>query len=103
MANPFATATEIKVLKLLEDEVARYGLELIRLSRGELKRGTIYVILHRLEERGLVKSVVPKRSKQSKPKHSGLPRPLYSITEAGVRMLKAWEQVTNEDKLGNAH
>lgn len=92
MANPFATATEIKVLELLKRSAGLYGLELVHKSGGTLKRGTIYVILGRLAERGLVNIRTPSEAG----KHAGLPRPIYIITEAGVRMLKAWQQIDQE-------
>lgn len=93
MINPFATETELKVLALLEENVGMYGLELVRQSGGKLKRGTIYVTLGRLEERGLVRSAVLK-----KPGHPGLPRPVYSITKDGYRMLEAWKVASNQER-----
>jgi DNA-binding PadR family transcriptional regulator len=87
MANPFATEAEIKVLTILAEDVGLYGLEIVRQSNGTVKRGGVYVILNRLEERGLVWSRV------SRTGNPGLPRPRYGITEAGERMLKAWLQV----------
>lgn len=91
MINPFATETELKVLALLEENVGMYGLELVRQSGGKLKRGTVYVTLGRLEERGLVRSAVLR-----KPGHPGLPRPVYSITKDGYRMLEAWKVASNQ-------
>ncbi len=68
-----------------------YGLELVRLSNGKLKRGTIYVVLGRLEKRGLLKSKVARSTN-----HPGIPRPVYTITDAGERMLKAWQEVSGK-------
>lgn len=90
MINPFSTKTESIVLALLQDG-EKYGLELIKASGGKLKRGTIYVTLGRLEERGLVKSRTDKKAE-----HPGLPRPLYRLTDAGKRVLEAWELVHNQ-------
>lgn len=90
MGNPFATEAEIKVLTILAENVGLYGLEIVRESRGAVKRGGIYVILNRLEERGLVWSRVRKAA------NPGPPRPRYGITEAGERMLKAWLQVNQK-------
>lgn len=90
MINPFATTTELLVLSLLETHGESYGLELIRASGGKLKRGTAYVTLGRLEERELVKSRLIKQN------HPGLPRPLYSLTEAGKRMLEASRVAFNQ-------
>ena len=87
MANPFATEIELLVLRHLNNEPAgMYGLQLVNNSNGKLKRGTVYVTLGRLEEKGFVES-------RTKPngKHSGLPRPLYRITGLGQRALAAGE------------
>jgi len=91
MINPFATKTELKVLELLQGSEGMYGLEMVRASGGKLKRGTAYVTLGRLEERGLVKS---RLIKQNNP---GLPRPLYTLTEAGKRMLEASRVAFNQN------
>jgi DNA-binding PadR family transcriptional regulator len=91
--NPFATATEIRVLEILAENVGLYGLEVVRHSGGKLKRGTVYVTLGRLKERGLVRSAVLR-----KPGHPGLPRPVYSNTKHGYRMLEAWKVAQGEQK-----
>jgi DNA-binding PadR family transcriptional regulator len=44
------------ILKLLRERGECYGLELVHASEGRLCRGTIYVHLHDLEERGLLRS-----------------------------------------------
>lgn len=82
--NPFASKTEIQILGLLQ-KGERYGLELIHESGGKLKRGTVYVTLGRLEDRGLVRSRVVKKAF-----HPGIPRPRYRLTAGGKRMLDAW-------------
>jgi len=61
-------------------------LQLIEASGGKLKRGTIYVMLGRLEEKGFVKSSV-----LGNIGHAGLPRPIYKITALGERALLAAE------------
>jgi DNA-binding PadR family transcriptional regulator len=61
-----------------------YGLEIVKASNGRLQRGTVYVTLGRLEEKGYVKSAVNR-----KPDHPGLPRPRYSLTGQGRRVLEA--------------
>lgn len=87
MANPFATETELLVLRQLSDEPkGLYGLQLVSRSNGQLKRGTVYVTLGRLEEKGFVESRTKPNSK-----HAGLPRPLYRITGLGRRALAAGE------------
>jgi PadR family transcriptional regulator len=85
MANPFATETELLVLRLLREAPAGlYGLQLVGNSGGKLKRGTVYVTLGRLEEKGFVE---PHTKAQSG--HAGLPRPVYRITGLGQRALAA--------------
>jgi DNA-binding PadR family transcriptional regulator len=92
MSNPFANKTELLVLSLLKQSPAGlYGLELVRLSGGKLKRGTVYLTLGRLEERGLVNSKI-----LGPANHPGLPRPTYSIAEAGEKMLEMWKQVSKQ-------
>lgn len=87
MANPFATETELLVLRLLRDVPAgMYGLQLIEASDRKLKRGTIYVTLGRLQEKGFVDSRTPRQSN-----HAGLPRPIYKLNGAGERALAAAE------------
>lgn len=75
------------ILKLLVDHPAgAYGLQLVEASDGALKRGTVYVTLSRMEDKGLIKSRVPEEWKQP-----GLPRPLYVIEALGRRALDALE------------
>ncbi len=74
------------MLELLSDG-EKYGLELVRESRGSLKRGTIYTTLSRMQDKGLVES----RS-EDKPDHvPGIPRRLYRPTPDGARLLAAEE------------
>ncbi len=76
---------ERAVLSLLARHERLYGLELVRMSDGELKRGTVYVTLQRAEGKGLVQS-------ELEPKPVGVPgraRRLYSITKAGEAALEA--------------
>jgi DNA-binding PadR family transcriptional regulator len=81
---PFPTKTELKILAVLADNTGLYSLELVRRSGGNLKRGTVYVTLGRLQDKGLVRSRVPKKAK-----NPGPPRPIYSVTGKGYRMLEA--------------
>ncbi|MFI4869433.1 MAG: PadR family transcriptional regulator [Steroidobacterales bacterium] len=89
MAN-FPSNTELLILGLLRDRPGgMYGLELVEASGGALKRGTVYVTLSRMEDKGFIKSRLPKKSD-----HAGLPRPHYSIAAPGQRCLEA-AQVMN--------
>jgi PadR family transcriptional regulator, regulatory protein PadR len=62
-----------------------FGLELVGVSDGRLKRGTVYVTLGRMEEKGLVES----RQEPLPAGAIGLPRRLYRPTAFGRRLLTA--------------
>src|ERR1700739_1598792 len=64
----------------------RYGLQLVATSRGRLKRGTVYVTLGRMEDKGYVAS----RTEDAPDGAGGLPRRLYRATPFGLRVLQAW-------------
>ena len=63
-----------------------FGLQLVESSEGSLKRGTVYVTLGRMQEKGLVES----RLEERHPGAIGLPRRLYRATAFGLRVLEAW-------------
>jgi PadR family transcriptional regulator PadR len=77
---------ELLVLELLVRDKELYGLQLVAGSRGRLKRGTVYVTLGRMEEKGYITS----RLDDPPPGAGGLPRRLYAPTPLGRRMLSAW-------------
>jgi PadR family transcriptional regulator, regulatory protein PadR len=83
---PRLSSTETLILELLVRHDAAYGLQLVAASRGRLKRGTVYVTLGRMEDKGYVVS----RPEPSPEGAGGLPRRLYAATPYGVRVLKAW-------------
>src|SRR2546422_350921 len=64
-----------------------YGLELVRKSAGGLKRGTVYVTLTRMEDKGYVES----RQDESEADTGILPRRLYRPTGYGQRVYEAWQ------------
>lgn len=64
----------------------RYGLELVDASSGALKRGSVYVILARMEEKGFVDSWQEDRA----PGASGPPRRLYRATPYGLKVHQAF-------------
>ena len=76
---------ESLVLGLLGRSTGMYGLELVAASSGALKRGTVYVTLGRMEEKGLVSS----RVEESSPPSGGLPRRLYAATVYGRELYAA--------------
>jgi DNA-binding PadR family transcriptional regulator len=63
-----------------------YGLELVAASKGELKRGTVYVTLGRMEQKGYITS----RLEDEPPAAGGLPRRLYQPTTFGRQVAGAW-------------
>src|SRR5436190_1887799 len=74
------------ILELLVPENEMYGLQLVASSRRRLKRGTIYVTLGRMEEKGYITS----RLDDPPPDEGGMPRRLYRPTPLGRRVLGAW-------------
>jgi PadR family transcriptional regulator PadR len=84
------SAKEHLILELLVREDELYGLQLVSQSRRRLKRGTVYVTLGRMEQKGYIVS----RLDDAPPPGGGLPRPLYQATALGRRVLKAWSQAT---------
>ena len=81
MDVPRLSPTERLILELLTDE-EMFGLQLVDRSGGALKRGTVYVTLGRMEEKGYVTS----RPEESPEGAGGLPRRLYRPTPYGMRV-----------------
>jgi DNA-binding PadR family transcriptional regulator len=84
---PTLSAKEQLVLELLVANGQSYGLQLVTASNGHLKRGTVYVTLGRMEEKGYVES-------EPDPKAADdlvLPRRIYRPLAYGVKVLEAWE------------
>lgn len=83
---------DMLVLKLLESE-AKYGYQIIQEMKEKseeiflLKDGTLYPILYRLEDDGLVVS------KWSEAVGKQVPRKYYEITEEGKKALTGIEDV----------
>jgi DNA-binding PadR family transcriptional regulator len=94
--TPTLTATEYSILRLLANEAARelYGLELVSKSEseGRLKRGTVYVLLNRLEDKGFVES-------RKQAGDSVIPRRMYRLTGLGYRVLDAWQRLAEIGRL----
>jgi DNA-binding PadR family transcriptional regulator len=63
-----------------------YGLDLVERSAGRLKRGSVYVTLHRMEEKGFISSYEENRPALE----GGLPRRRYTVTGLGQRTLHHW-------------
>jgi DNA-binding PadR family transcriptional regulator len=80
---------EATILRLLIAGGEMYGLEIVGNSDGDVGRGTVYVTLARMEEKGYVVS----RQEAQLPGATGLPRRQYRATGEGQRVLAAWEQL----------
>lgn len=83
--NLMAGSTGMLLLKLLE-EADLYGYQMIQELRRrsdrtfDLKAGTLYPLLHGLEEKGLITSWVEESA-------GGRPRKYYHLTDAGREAL----------------
>ena len=93
MHVPRLSPTEHVILELLAGE-EMFGLQLVEQSHGALKRGTVYVTLGRMQDKGYVESWAEKQV----PGAIGLPRRLYRPTAYGHRVLAAWKAAAREMK-----
>ena len=89
---PSLPPKERLILELLVPEGRLFGLQLVALSHGALKRGTVYVTLGRMEAKGFIKS----EQEAMPPGAIGLPRRMYYPTPLGERMLRAWSLLARE-------
>jgi DNA-binding PadR family transcriptional regulator len=78
------------ILRLLTTSGPTYGLDIVHLSRGRLKRGGIYVTLGRMEEKGLVISKTGADGRRE-----------YRPTALGERALMAARLFAGQLKLGS--
>lgn len=86
MNIPRLSAKEALILQLLVSKGEMYGLELVNESGNALKRGTVYVTLSRMADKGYVESrTIPQAD------GSGIPKRLFQATGFGSRVLKALE------------
>jgi PadR family transcriptional regulator PadR len=97
---PSLSGKEALVLDLLLENAAKemYGLEMVTASLNKLKRGTVYVTLDRMEDKGYVKS----RLEEPRPNVSGLPRRLYRVTGYGQKIFQAWELARDARRMRTA-
>jgi DNA-binding PadR family transcriptional regulator len=77
------------ILRLLTSSGPTYGLDLVHLSRGRLKRGGIYVTLGRMEAKGLVTSKTGADGRRE-----------YKPTALGARAWMAARLFAGEIRLG---
>src|SRR5918997_272697 len=83
---PTLPPKEALIMELLVHEGQMYGLQLVAASDRQLKRGTVYVTLGRMEEKGYITS----RLEAPPSGTGGLPRRIYAVTALGRRMFAAW-------------
>ncbi len=81
---PSVSATESLILDILDGR-EHFGLELVQVSDGRLRRGSIYVTLGRMERKGFVVS----RQEERQPGAIGLPRRMYRATPYGLAVRDA--------------
>jgi DNA-binding PadR family transcriptional regulator len=86
-ALPKLSGTERLIIELLMSNNELFGLQMVELSRGRLKRGTVYVTLGRMIEKGYLES----RQEPLPEGAIGLPRRLYRPTGLAMRILSAWQ------------
>lgn len=93
--NEWPTPSEMIVMRILQARPAgAYGLEIVAASKRDGKReqvrpGSVYVLLGRLEEKGFVRVL------KAKPPigYKGPPRPQYQLTAEGARVLATAESL----------
>lgn len=84
---PKFSGTERQIIELLAAHDELFGLQMVELSDGRLKRGTVYVTLGRMQEKGFIES----RQEAQPAGAIGLPRRLYRPTGLALRALAAWQ------------
>ena len=88
---PKLSPKEMLTLEMLISNGEMFGLEMVEASEGELKRGTIYVTLQRMSDKGYIES----REEPRTMPEIGIPRRKYMLTGLGEKVyqtnLKAQE------------
>ncbi len=84
---PSLSPKEAMILQMLISAGEMYGLEMVKTSGKQLARGTVYVTLSRMEDKGFINSRLEERSGND----AGPPRRLYSANGHGIRVLRARE------------
>ena len=87
-APPRLSPLEALILDMLGDG-EKFGLQLVAESDGLLKKGTVYVTLGRMADKGLISS----RPEPQRADAVGLPRRFYRSTRLGQTTLRAWTRV----------
>src|SRR4051812_29524571 len=84
---PKFSSAERQIIELLVEHQELFGLQMVELSSGRLKRGTVYVTLGRMHEKGYLES----RQEPLPEGAIGLPRRLYRPTGLAMRILATWK------------
>lgn len=85
MSIPDLSRMEAEILRILaENPEGMYGLEMVRES-DLLKRGTVYVTLNRLAQKGFVES-----TREDRGSEGGLPRRVFTHTGEGATAWRSW-------------
>lgn len=93
---PRLSGKEFLILELLEDRGEMFGLAMVDASNGELKKGTVYVTLQRMAEKGLIDS-----REEARPEgENGTARRIYQPTGLGKRLLKSQKMALTFLNLG---
>jgi DNA-binding PadR family transcriptional regulator len=79
---PRLSRKEFLILGMLIGRGEMFGLEMVETSEGELKRGTIYVTLQRMGDKGYIESREEPRSMPE----IGIPRRKYLAAGLGQRV-----------------
>ena len=79
---PKLSRKEMLTLEMLIGKGEMFGLEMVEASEGELKRGTIYVTLQRMSDKGYIES----REEPRIIPEIGIPRRKYQATGLGERV-----------------
>ena len=77
---PRVSRTERVILALLSRDRELFGLQIVERSGGAVKRGTVYVTLGRMHDKGFVES----RTERLAPGAIRLPLRLYRLTPYGA-------------------
>jgi DNA-binding PadR family transcriptional regulator len=85
---PKFSAAERLILELLVQNGELFGLQMVEQSAGRLKRGTVYVTLGRMQEKGYLES----RQEPLPEGAIGLPRRMYRPTGYALRALQTWRE-----------
>ncbi|MBS0417035.1 MAG: helix-turn-helix transcriptional regulator [Proteobacteria bacterium] len=98
-SNEWPTPTEMVVMRILQGKPGgAYGLEIVAASNERVKRGSVYVLLGRLEEKGFVRVL----KTRPEPGYDGPPRPQYQLTAEGTRVMTAAEAIGMSFSVGRA-